>query len=280
MREHASRRLDLENGLRRALEQDELVLHYQPQVDLASGRVISMEALVRWQHPRFGLIGPDEFIPIAEASSLIEPLGAWVLREVCRQLSEWQAAGFPEMRIAVNFSAKQFRDAHLVRNVLDVLEQHSLASCFIEIEITESEILKNPAQVQALLQDFADLGIAISLDDFGTGCSSLNHLRSFPGAAIKIDQSFIRNVCDDPHDAAIVRSLIVMAHSLKLKVVAEGVETLAQLEFLRAHGCDLLQGFAIARPLPAAAIGPELFACSLLDGIEAQVDGAPAQAAG
>jgi diguanylate cyclase len=268
MRERASRRLELENGLRRALERDEFVLHYQPQVDLRSGRVASMEALIRWQHPRYGLIGPDDFVHIAEASSLIEPLGAWVLREVCRQLKEWQAAGFPEVRIAVNFSARQFRDVDLVRNVLDVLEEHALASCFLEIEITETEILKNPAQVKSLLQDFADLGIAISLDDFGTGCSSLNHLRSFPGASIKIDQSFIKNLCREPHDAAIVRSLIVMAHNIGLKVVAEGVETLEQLEFLRDQDCDMLQGFAIARPMPASAIGPELFACSLLEELE------------
>jgi diguanylate cyclase len=258
MRVRAAQRLELENGLRDALMRREFRLHYQPQVDLQTGTVLGMEALIRWQHPRRGLVAPAEFVPLAEETGLIVPIGAWVLRTACGQLRAWRRAGYPSMHVAVNFSARQFQDEDLALMVAALLEQCDLAPRFLEIEITESDILKNPSRAQSLLKEFTDLGIRVALDDFGTGYSSLNHLRSFPGASIKIDRSFVRNVCTERHDAAIVRSLIVMAHNLNLKVVAEGVETLEQLAFLRENECDAIQGFFVSRPMPAEDITPEL----------------------
>ena len=257
MRVRAAKRLELENGLRGALARREFRLHYQPQVDLQTGGIVGMEALLRWQHPRRGLVGASEFVPLAEETGLIVPIGAWVLRTACDQLRAWHGAGYPAMRIAVNFSARQFQDEDIAVGVAAILEQCDLAPRFLEIEITESDILKSPSRVQSLLKDFTDLGIRVALDDFGTGYSSLNHLRSFPGASIKIDRSFVRNVCSERHDAAIVRSLIVMAHNLNLKVIAEGVETVEQLEFLRDNRCDAVQGYLISRPMPAEDIAAE-----------------------
>jgi diguanylate cyclase len=257
MRVRAAKRLELENGLRGALARREFRLHYQPQVDLQTGGIVGMEALLRWQHPRRGLVGAAEFVPLAEETGLIVPIGAWVLRAACGQLRAWHDAGYPAMRIAVNFSARQFQDEDIAMAVAAILEQCDLAPRFLEIEITESDILKSPSRVQSLLKEFTDLGIRVALDDFGTGYSSLNHLRSFPGASIKIDRSFVRNVCSERHDAAIVRSLIVMAHNLNLKVIAEGVETVEQLEFLRDNRCDAVQGYLIGRPMPADDIGAE-----------------------
>jgi diguanylate cyclase (GGDEF)-like protein len=258
MRVRAAQRLELENGLRGALMRREFRLHYQPQVDLQTGSILGMEALIRWQHPRRGLVAPAEFVPLAEETGLIVPIGAWVLRTACGQLRAWRSAGYPTMHVAVNFSARQFQDEDLALMVSAILEQCDLAPRLLEIEITESDILKNPSRAQSLLQEFTDLGIRVALDDFGTGYSSLNHLRSFPGASIKIDRSFVGNVCTERHDAAIVRSLIVMAHNLNLKVVAEGVETAEQLAFLRESECDAIQGFFVSRPIPAEDITPEM----------------------
>ena len=264
MRVRAAKRLELENGLRGALIRREFRLHYQPQVDLQTGAIQGMEALLRWQHPRRGLVGPSEFVPLAEETGLIVPIGAWVLRTACGQLRAWRNAGYPTMRVAVNFSARQFQDEDLALVVAAILEQCDLAPRFLEIEITESDILKNPSRAQSLLREFTELGVRVALDDFGTGYSSLNHLRSFPGASIKIDRSFVRNVCSEQHDAAIVRSLIVMAHNLGLKVIAEGVETAEQLAFLRDNACDAIQGFLISRPVPAEDITPELLSRPLV----------------
>jgi EAL domain-containing protein (putative c-di-GMP-specific phosphodiesterase class I) len=197
MRVRAAKRLELENGLRGALLRREFRLHYQPQVDLHTGAIQGMEALLRWQHPRRGLVGPSEFVPLAEETGLIVPIGAWVLRTACGQLRAWRSAGYPTMRVAVNFSARQFQDEDLALVVAAILEQCDLAPRFLEIEITESDILKNPSRAQALLKEFTELGVRVALDDFGTGYSSLNHLRSFPGASIKIDRSFVRNVCTE-----------------------------------------------------------------------------------
>jgi diguanylate cyclase (GGDEF)-like protein len=258
MRVRAAKRLELENGLRGALVRREFRLHYQPQVDLQTGGIVGMEALLRWQHPRRGLVAPAEFVPLAEETGLIVPIGAWVLRTACGQLRAWHRAGYPAMRVAVNFSARQFQDDDIALVVAAILEQCDLAPRFLEIEITESDTLKSPSRVQSLLKEFTDLGIRVALDDFGTGYSSLNHLRSFPGASIKIDRSFVRNVCSERHDAAIVSSLIVMAHNLNLKVIAEGVETAEQLAFLRDNHCDAIQGYLISRPMPAEDIGAEL----------------------
>ena len=264
MRVGAAKRLELENGLRGALVRREFRLHYQPQVDLETGAILGMEALLRWQHPRRGLVGPAEFVPLAEETGLIVPIGAWVLRTACDQLRAWHQAGYPAMRIAVNFSARQFQDDDIAMVVAAILESCELAPGFLEIEITESDILKSPSRVQSLLKEFTDLGIRVALDDFGTGYSSLNHLRSFPGASIKIDRSFVRNVCSERHDAAIVRSLIVMAHNLNLKVIAEGVETTEQLVFLGENQCDAIQGYLISRPMAAEDIGPEILLKPLL----------------
>ncbi len=264
MRVRAAKRLELENGLRGALIRREFRLHYQPQVDLQTGAVQGMEALLRWQHPRRGLVGPSEFVPLCEETGLIVPIGAWVLRTACGQLRAWRGAGYPTMRVAVNFSARQFQDEDLALMVAAILEQCDLAPRFLEIEITESDILKNPSRAQSLLKEFTELGVRVALDDFGTGYSSLNHLRSFPGASIKIDRSFVRNVCTEQHDAAIVRSLIVMAHNLDLKVIAEGVETTEQLAFLRDNACDAIQGFLISRPVPAEDIAPGLLSRPLV----------------
>jgi diguanylate cyclase len=264
MRVRAAKRLELENGLRGALGRREFRLHYQPQVDLHTGVIVGLEALLRWQHPRRGLVGPVEFVPLAEETGLIVPIGAWVLRTACGQLSAWHRAGYPAVRVAVNFSARQFQDEDIAMVVAAILEQCDLAPRFLEIEITESDILKSPSRVQSLLKEFTDLGVRVALDDFGTGYSSLNHLRSFPGASIKIDRSFVRNLCSERHDAAIVRSLIVMAHNLNLKVIAEGVETAGQLAFLRENDCDAIQGYLVRRPTPAEDIGPDLFVRPLI----------------
>jgi diguanylate cyclase len=264
MRVHAAHRLEVENGLRGAVARGEFCLHYQPQVALRTGEVLGMEALLRWQHPRRGLVAPGEFVPLAEETGLIVPIGGWVLRAACRQLRQWQRAGHRALRVAVNFSARQFQDEELADTVAATLRECGLAPRCLEIEITESDILKSPGRVQSVLAEFADLGIRIALDDFGTGYSSLNHLRSFPGASIKIDRSFIRNVCSQRHDAAIVHSLIVMAHSLELTVIAEGVETAEQLAFLRDHQCDVIQGFFVGRPVPVEEISAEVLGQPLL----------------
>jgi len=264
MRVRAARRLEVENGLRGAVARQEFCLHYQPQVALRSGEILAMEALLRWRHPRRGLVAPAEFVPLAEETGLIVPIGAWVLKTACRQLRAWQRAGFPALRVAVNFSARQFQDEDLAEAVEATLRQCDLAPRFLEVEITESDILKSPGRVQALLAEFAELGIRVALDDFGTGYSSLNHLRSFPGASIKIDRSFIHNVCHERHDAAIVRSLIVMAHSLDLTVIAEGVETAEQLAFLHDNQCDTIQGYLVGRPIPVEQISPAVLGRRLL----------------
>jgi diguanylate cyclase (GGDEF)-like protein len=264
MRVRAAHRLEVENGLRGAVARREFRLHYQPQVALRTGAILGMEALLRWQHPERGLVAPGDFVPLAEETGLIVPIGAWVLQTARRQLRQWHQAGHPALRGAVNFSARQFQDEELAEVVAATLRRCDLAPSFLEIEITESDILKSPGRVQSLLAEFAELGIRIALDDFGTGYSSLNHLRSFPGASIKIDRSFIRNVCNERHDAAIVRSLIVMAHSLDLTVIAEGVETAEQLAFLHDNQCDTIQGFFVGRPIPVEEISPEMLAQPLL----------------
>lgn len=247
-------RLRLESGLRSALERKELVLHYQPQLDLSSNRVIGVECLLRWQHPELGMVGPDRFIPLAEESHLIVPIGHWVLQEACRQNRAWQDAGLPPWVVAVNLSAVQFHDGMIVEQVREALAVSGLAPCWLEMEITESVIMLDPQRIAALLGQLKALGVRLSIDDFGTGYSSLAYLKRFPLDKIKIDRSFVTDVERDNNDAAIVRMVIGIAKELELKVIAEGVETRGQLDFLRLHQCDEIQGYYYSRPIPAAAI--------------------------
>ena len=243
--------LVIRNGLRRALERSEFILHYQPQIDLASGAVIGAEALIRWQHPEFGLVPPGRFISIAEDSGLIVPIGEWVIREACRQAMAWKEAGLPELTMAVNLSAVQFRHGNVEQTVMKALGQSGLEPSLLELELTESILIQNVEQVLASVKRLKLLGVKLSIDDFGTGYSSLSYLKRFDIDKLKIDQSFVRDLAVDPDDAAIVNAIIQMAHSLNLKAVAEGVETPEVLQQLRNFQCDGAQGYYFSRPMPA-----------------------------
>ena len=243
-------RVSLESDLHAALEAGQFELHYQPKPNTESGDVYSAEALIRWRHPQRGLIAPDEFIPLAEECGLINEIGAWVLREACRQCAEWQRSSLPPLRVAVNVAATQFRRGDLLDVVRGALQSAGLEARFLEIELTESAVMTNPEESAAILEQLSRMGVLVSVDDFGTGYSSINYLRRFPIDKLKIDRSFVRDLeCEV--DASIVQAIISLAHSLKLKVVAEGVETPAQLQFLRSLGCDQYQGFHFSPPLPA-----------------------------
>ena len=246
-------RMEIENGLRHALEKNELVLLYQPQVDLESGQIIAVEALLRWAHPEKGLILPDRFIPVAEESGLIVPIGEWVLRTACQQNRAWQDAGLPHIRMAVNLSARQFREPHLVALVAKTMADANLDPQLnnLELEVTESMIMQDMESTVATLNSLHEMGVHLSIDDFGMGYSNLSHLKRFPINTLKIDQSFVKDITIDPNDAAITAIIVSLGHSLKLRVIAEGVETAEQLAFLRAAKCDEIQGYYFSRPLPA-----------------------------
>ena len=252
-------RLTMESQLRKALENGEFLLHYQPQVDLVSGSVIAAEALVRWNHPERGLVSPVEFIPLAEETGLIVPLGEWVLVEACRQHRAWLDAGLAAGRIAVNLSPRQFSDASLLPLVRRVLADTGLPATLLDLEVTESLAMQDVESAIEMLNELTRLGVRISLDDFGTGHSSLSYLQRFSVKTLKIDRSFVHDVAVDPHRAAITSTIIVMAHNLGLNVIAEGVETLAELSYLRKHACDEIQGYYFSRPLPAAQYEALLF---------------------
>ncbi len=247
----AHRRLALENDLRRALERSEFILHYQPQIDLRTGDIIGFEALARWRHPERGMVPPGEFIPVAEETGMINPLGEWVLNHACVQAAEWLRAGHPPLQVAVNLSAHQFRREGVAATVARVLKESGLPAARLELEITESAIIHQPEQAIVTFNELSDMGVQLSIDDFGTGYSSLSYLKRFPIDKLKIDQSFVRDIHTDPDDAAIVTAIIAMAHSLGLEVIAEGVETADQLAFLKTLGCDKAQGYYFSRPLPA-----------------------------
>ena len=254
MNAKTTRRLSLESELRRALERGEFVLHYQPQFDLAKRRIIGFEALARWQHPDLGLVPPNDFIPLAEETGLIAPLGEWVLREACAQAKAWHTDGHRDLRMAVNLSSRQFFQENVLETVTRALDKTRLPPGCLELELTESCVMQNPDEATVTLCLLNNMGIRIAIDDFGTGHSSLNHLKRFPIDCLKIDRSFVHDVTLNPEDGAIVQAIIAMAHGLKLNVVAEGVETIEQLRFLESFHCDMIQGYLVSRPLTADQI--------------------------
>jgi len=249
MSKYVLKRMKMDRALRYALQRDELQVLYQPQVDINSGALVGLESLVRWQHPEMGLILPDEFIGLAEESGLILPLGEYVLRSTCKQARIWLDADLPPVQLAVNFTPRQFADKGLVKLVTDTLMDSRLDPGCLEVEITESSAMDNVEVSRDVLQALKQLGVKVAIDDFGTGFSSLGYLKTFPITTLKIDRTFIAGVTSDKKDAAIVTTIIEMAHNLDLKVVAEGVETGEQLAFLRKHGCDIGQGYLFSPPL-------------------------------
>ena len=251
MYDEALERVRIESALRSALERNEFVLHYQPQVDLTSGAIVGMEALIRWQHPELGVVAPSRFISVAEETGLIVPIGAWVMRTACLQTKLWQDAGLGALRVAVNLSARQFAAPNLLADITAVLAQTGLAAASLEIELTESLFLSDVTAAVEVLHGMKSLGVNLSIDDFGTGYSSLSYLSRFPIDVLKIDRSFVSDIARGASDAAIVASIIALAHNLKLSVIAEGVETAEQLDYLRRHGCDQMQGYYFSRPLAA-----------------------------
>ncbi|MCW8840476.1 MAG: EAL domain-containing protein, partial [Gammaproteobacteria bacterium] len=249
-----SKRLMMLSQLRQAVERNELCLHYQPQASLPGGRLLGVEALVRWQHPELGMVSPAEFIPLAEESGLIEPIGEWVLREACRQGVAWDRAGFMPLRISVNLSARQFDNPKLDDTIRDILEQTGLAPERLELELTETALIANPQQSVQRLSAIHELGVRLALDDFGTGYSSLAYLQRYTFDLIKIDRSFVADAIRNPGNAAIVRTVIAMARLLGSETIAEGAETAETITFLGRNGCDAVQGYYLSRPLPAGEI--------------------------
>jgi diguanylate cyclase (GGDEF)-like protein len=243
--------LNMENNLHKALEREELLLYYQPKLDLKTRTICGMEALIRWQRPGEGLIQPGKFIPLAEACGLIVPIGEFVLKEACRQNRLWQETGLLALGVAVNLSCRQFGQKKLLAEIFQTIRDSGLDPCHLELEVTESTIMQNPDKAINVLQELRSAGLQIAIDDFGTGYSSLSYLRRLPLSSLKIDISFIRNMLTNQSDAVIVRTIIAMAHSLNLKVIAEGVETEEQLAFLKEHGCDVIQGYLVSKPVPA-----------------------------
>jgi len=243
-------RLTLESSLRGALERDEFELHYQPKVDLHSGRIVGVEALLRWRHPSLGLVAPSQFIPLAEETGLIVPIGRWVLNTACRQNMDWQRQGLPAVTVAVNLSMRQFADVNLLQDIAQALRDSGMPAKLLHIELTETMVMQNPARAEAMLKAITAMGIRVAMDDFGVGYSSLAQLKGFPIDTLKVDRSFIRNLPDSEQDRAITTAIVAMAKTLGLKVVAEGVETAEQEAFLRGIGCDESQGYHFSRPVP------------------------------
>jgi diguanylate cyclase (GGDEF)-like protein/PAS domain S-box-containing protein len=243
--------LALENSLRKALERQEFLLYYQPQIDLNTGKISGVEALLRWHHPEWGILPPKEFIALAEETGIIVPLGKWMMYAACGQIKKWQTAGFSCGRLAVNLSMRQFRDKALIETINGMLQKTGLDPALLELELTESIIMQNPAATIATLRELSSTGIHLAIDDFGTGYSSLNYLKYLPLSRLKIAQAFVSGIVMDPNDKAIAKAIIALAHNLNMKVIAEGVETVEQLEFFRMHKCDEVQGYLFSEPLPA-----------------------------
>ena len=246
--------LTLETGLRRALDQNEFVLHYQPVVEFVTRRIVSVEALLHWQHPERGLLTPDSFIPLVEGSDLIVSIGEWVLRTSCEQLRTWQATGFPELRMTVNVAPRQLTKQDFIKRLVRILRETGIKPACLELELTERTLMQGMEWVVPQLQALRDLGIQIDIDDFGAEYSSLNYLRRLPVTGIKIDRSFIRGITTNLEDASIAAMIISLAHSLSLKVIAEGVETLRQAAVLQNKGCAEMQGYYFSPPLPARTL--------------------------
>ena len=244
----------LQEELRNAVARSEFVLHYQPEVDLRTGRVFAVEALVRWKHPKLGMVPPNRFIPTAEENGLIVPIGDWVLHEACRQNKAWQDAGLPHMVVSVNVSARQFREKNLIHRVVSALESSGLEARYLELELTESLIMQDVELAVATMKELQGLGIQLSIDDFGTGYSSLSALKTFPVTRLKIDKSFVDGLLADENDRAVAGAVVSLGQTLNLRVVAEGVETDAQAEFLRSINCDEMQGYLFSKPLPAEGL--------------------------
>ncbi|MBL8533851.1 MAG: EAL domain-containing protein [Betaproteobacteria bacterium] len=254
MNSRALERLAMESRLRRAVERREFQLHYQPKLDLRSGRIVGVEALIRWQHPELGMVPPAEFIPIAEDSGLIVSIGEWVMREAAEQVRRWQANGLDSFHVAVNIASPHFQQPDFTDHVAAILQETGLAPKYLELEVTESMLMDDRTLNLDTLTRLKKMGLRLSIDDFGTGYSSLAYLKRFPVDTLKVDRSFVKDTPAADDDAAIASAIIAMAHSLRLEVVAEGVETSSQLEFLKAHGCEYVQGYLISRPVPAAEI--------------------------
>jgi len=247
----AMQRLDLENQIRFALKNEEFLVYYQPKVNLISGQVQGMEALVRWQHPEKGLIAPNDFIPLAEETGLIIQLDEWVMRTACQQFKKWEAAGYPIRNLSVNISARHFKEGGLLKHCKKVIEDTEILPKYIEIELTESALVDNYNSAKAILHEIHEMGIRIALDDFGTGYASMSYLKEFPFDTVKLDRSFVQGVPEDEEDAAIVRAMIQLAEALNLNMVAEGIETELQKYFLTDHGCAYGQGYLWSKPLEA-----------------------------
>lgn len=245
---------DLENALRQAVEREDFTVHYQPKVEIASGRLCALEALLRWERPDYGPVSPAVFVPILERLGLIVPVGRWVIEQVCQQIAEWQRGAIGAVEVSVNVSGHQLIEGDLIADIARTLAQTGVEPHWLEVELTEGSLMENTQHTIASLQRLHAMGVKISIDDFGTGYSSLAYLRRFPIDTLKIDIAFIREVTSNPQDAAITRTIIELAHSLNLRVVAEGVETQAQLAFLKEAGCDQIQGYLFSRPLPVETL--------------------------
>jgi EAL domain-containing protein (putative c-di-GMP-specific phosphodiesterase class I) len=254
MHRQSAERLMMENELRRGIDKGELLLHYQPQVSVATGRIVGMEALVRWRHPGLGLVPPGRFIPVAEQSGLIVPLGEWVMRQACHDLRQLESLGLANVTMAINISAKQFSDSDVVGAIQEAIRASGIEASHLDVEITESTLMHDPANVVGFLDRLKSLGIRLSIDDFGTGFSSLNYLKRFPIDTLKIDQSFITDIAHNTKDEAIAVTIITLAHAMGMTALAEGVESPAQEHILERHGCDVIQGFLYSKPVPLAEI--------------------------
>ena len=246
-------RLTLENDMRRAIERNEFEVYYQPKLDVMTCRILGFEALLRWQHPVRGTISPDKIIPLAESSGLILAIGSWVLRTACEQLVEWQRQGYSDLTMAVNLSARQFWKEDLVEHIGEILKETGLSPHCLELEITESSVMRNAEETISTLSKLHDMGITLSIDDFGTGYSSLAYLKRFPIQALKVDQSFVRDITVDRDAAAIAQGIIALGHSMNLQVIAEGVQTESQFNLLKLWNCNAMQGYFFSKPVPGSS---------------------------